>query len=259
MVLLRRPGGALHDRRRARRPRPRAARHASPTSSLGLDRRPRARHRRPSAARGAGAAPAAREQRARLALEDALAPCPASTAPRQQVATMLAAGIQVPIAAGAWLLAWLGQHRDRATSTPSTPSGRPCASRRPTWITARITTARGGPRRRRGAGRPRSCSSARCCSGGSPSWFRVTPTTSPHFDPDRWRDARPAPGGLAAVRRRSARLPGPHPGHGAAHPPGHVGRRPRNLLSESVSHRPESGHLARHRAASPSRRRETPP
>jgi cytochrome P450 len=79
------------------------------------------------------------EQRTRHALEDALADGPE---PEQgaQVATMLAAGIQVPIAAGAFLLAWLGQHPVDVDVDPVNAVWETLRLTPPTWITARITT-----------------------------------------------------------------------------------------------------------------------
>ncbi|KRF35000.1 cytochrome P450 [Nocardioides sp. Soil805] len=83
-----------------------------------------------------------REHRARVALEQSLADvlpgCGITDTP-SVVATMLAAGIQVPIAAGAWLLVHLADRTDEDfdadhavwESLRLTP---------PTWVTARITT-----------------------------------------------------------------------------------------------------------------------
>lgn len=79
------------------------------------------------------------ERDARFALEDGLAAVPGLPAPPQQVATMLAAGVQVPIAAGGWLLGWLAAHAsgpvDAAHAVWETLRLTP-----PTWVTARITT-----------------------------------------------------------------------------------------------------------------------
>ena len=77
------------------------------------------------------------ERTARLRLEDLLAPLPGLAGTPQQAATMLAAGIQVPIAAGAWLLAWLGSHPTHEVD----PVGAVWETLRltpPTWITARL-------------------------------------------------------------------------------------------------------------------------
>ena len=82
------------------------------------------------------------EQDTRVALEDALAHAlaadPAVALSPQQAATMLAAGIQVPIAAGAFLLAWLAQER-RAVE-PTSAAWETLRLTPPTWLTARVTT-----------------------------------------------------------------------------------------------------------------------
>jgi cytochrome P450 len=79
------------------------------------------------------------ERRARRALEDALAPLVAPERRPSEVATLLAAGVQVPIAAGAWLLAWLGQHPTGAVD-PAAAVWETLRLTPPTWVTARITT-----------------------------------------------------------------------------------------------------------------------
>lgn len=59
------------------------------------------------------------------------------------VAVELAAGVQVPIAAGAWLLVLLGEHREAAAAAQGNPVGvvwEVLRLRPPTWITARTTT-----------------------------------------------------------------------------------------------------------------------
>ena len=79
------------------------------------------------------------ERSARFALDDALAAVPALSAPPQQVATMLAAGVQVPIAAGAWLFGWLATHPPGAVD-PVHAVWETLRLTPPTWVTARITT-----------------------------------------------------------------------------------------------------------------------
>ena len=83
------------------------------------------------------------EERARVALETALAghcPDPAATA------VVLAAGIQVPIAAGAWLLVQLAADPDlqellrRRGDLDRAVAWETVRLRPPTWITARVTT-----------------------------------------------------------------------------------------------------------------------
>lgn len=79
------------------------------------------------------------ERDARLALHDALAVLPHLDGSPQITATMLAAGIQVPIAAGAWLLAWLASH-PLEDADPVQAVWETLRLTPPTWITARITT-----------------------------------------------------------------------------------------------------------------------
>ncbi len=79
------------------------------------------------------------EKAARYALEDELAPLVGPEDTPAQVATLLAAGIQVPIAAGAWLLAWLGQH-ETGDVDPTYAVWETLRLTPPTWVTARLTT-----------------------------------------------------------------------------------------------------------------------
>lgn len=79
------------------------------------------------------------ERDARFALEDALATAPSLASPPHHVATMLAAGVQVPIAAAAWLLAWLATHPSGSVD-PVHAVWETLRLTPPTWITARITT-----------------------------------------------------------------------------------------------------------------------
>ncbi|MBL0747066.1 cytochrome P450 [Nocardioides baculatus] len=78
------------------------------------------------------------ERDARFALDDALSAVPGLPAPAEQVATVLAAGVQVPIAAGAWLLGWIAAHP--ADHDPVHAVWETLRLTPPTWITARITT-----------------------------------------------------------------------------------------------------------------------
>ncbi|WP_310530016.1 cytochrome P450, partial [Nocardioides sp.] len=83
------------------------------------------------------------ERRARLALDDTLTDVLAAlgiTETPPIVATMLAAGIQVPIAAGAWLLVFLADHRDHDVD-PDHAVWEALRLTPPTWVTARVTTA----------------------------------------------------------------------------------------------------------------------
>lgn len=79
------------------------------------------------------------EREARVALEATLGACAGLDASPAQVATMLAAGVQVPIAAGAWLLAWLA-HRQRDAVDPVRAVWESLRLTPPTWVTARVTT-----------------------------------------------------------------------------------------------------------------------
>ncbi|MCY4728796.1 cytochrome P450 [Nocardioides sp. STR2] len=78
----------------------------------------------------------------RVALEDALADAlaaePDVDLSPQQAATMLAAGIQVPIAAGAFLIAWLAQQTQAVE--PTSAAWETLRLTPPTWLTARVTT-----------------------------------------------------------------------------------------------------------------------
>jgi cytochrome P450 len=76
----------------------------------------------------------------RRALEDALATVVGPARTPSETATMLAAGVQVPIAAGAWLLAWLADHPTGAVE-PMAAVWETIRLTPPTWVTARLTTA----------------------------------------------------------------------------------------------------------------------
>lgn len=82
------------------------------------------------------------ELRARLLLEESLADVSttrhAGDTP-QAIANLLAAGIQVPIAAGAWLLVLLAAHPDREVD-PDHAVWEALRLAPPTWVTARVTT-----------------------------------------------------------------------------------------------------------------------
>ena len=82
------------------------------------------------------------EQATRVALEDALADAlaadPAHELSPQEAATVLAAGVQVPIAAGAFLLAWLTQQPGPVE--PTSAAWETLRVTPPTWLTARVTT-----------------------------------------------------------------------------------------------------------------------
>ena len=78
------------------------------------------------------------EHRARTALDQALAELHVERPSTRAVE--LAAGVQVPIAAGAWLLVLLGQHPEAPRADPLGIAWEVLRLRPPTWITARMTT-----------------------------------------------------------------------------------------------------------------------
>lgn len=79
------------------------------------------------------------ERDARQAAEESIVGIPGLAVSPQECAVMLAAGIQVPIAAGAWLLAWAAAH-PWGESDPVHAAWETLRLTPPTWITARITT-----------------------------------------------------------------------------------------------------------------------
>lgn len=133
-----------------------------------------------------------REQAARLTLDDTLAEIPGLDGTPSQVATMLAAGIQVPIAAGAWLLGWLADHPTGAVD-PVHAVWETLRLTPPTWMTARVATADvdlGGQRVPAGAivlVSPLLLGRFEATAPGGPD-------TLADFDPDRWRDGSQRPG-----------------------------------------------------------------
>jgi hypothetical protein len=132
-----------------------------------------------------------RETRARRALEDALGEVP-DLAPPGQIATMLAAGIQVPIAAGAFLLAWIAQH-DSEDVDPADAVWETLRLTPPTWITARITTQEvelAGTTILPG----RVVFVSPLLLGRSSDLVPGDAATLPRFDPARWRDQAKRPG-----------------------------------------------------------------
>jgi cytochrome P450 len=83
------------------------------------------------------------ERRARLDLEDSLATALHALGIGEAppvVANMLAAGVQVPIAAGAWLLVFLAAHPDQELDLDDAV-WESLRMAPPTWVTARVTTA----------------------------------------------------------------------------------------------------------------------
>ncbi|HXH77350.1 cytochrome P450 [Nocardioides sp.] len=134
------------------------------------------------------------EARARHELEDTLARvlpgCGINDA-AHVVATFLAAGVQVPIAAGAWLLVLLAAHPERGFE-PEHVVWESLRVAPPTWITARITT---GPVTL--AGRQLAPGELVLVSplllGRSSELVPGDSSALGAFEPDRWRceDVRP--------------------------------------------------------------------
>lgn len=132
------------------------------------------------------------ERATRFDLEDELAPLIDETQTSSVVATLLAAGVQVPIAAGAWLLAWLGQHPSGSVD-PVNAVWEALRLTPPTWITARITTETVELSGQQiPAGRVVFVSPLLLGRLGN-----LVPGDDPDlskFDPDRWNDASHRPG-----------------------------------------------------------------
>lgn len=132
------------------------------------------------------------ERRARLTLEDSLAATPDLQGSPAEVAAVLAAGIQVPIAAGAWLIAHLAHH-GRAVGDPVHAVWETLRLTPPTWVTARITTRElvlDGERLPAGA----VVLVSPLLLGRLPELVPGDPTGVPGFDPDRWDDGQRRPG-----------------------------------------------------------------
>jgi cytochrome P450 len=132
------------------------------------------------------------ERIARQALEDTLGQLTESHRPTSEVATFLAAGVQVPIAAGAWLLALLADHCTGVVD-PVHAVWETLRLTPPTWITARIAT------------RDVTLGDAQVPGGSvvmvSPlllgrreDLVPGVPGSIVNFDPDRWDDAVQRPG-----------------------------------------------------------------
>lgn len=134
------------------------------------------------------------EHRTRVALEQALSEvlegCGIGESPAV-VATMLAAGIQVPIAAGAWLLVHLADHADDGPD-PDHAVWEALRLTPPTWTTARLTTTSVTV-----AGQQVAAGSVVLVSplllGRRPDLVPDGPADLTRFCPDRWRrdDVRP--------------------------------------------------------------------
>jgi hypothetical protein len=134
-----------------------------------------------------------RENAARIRLEDRVAALPELGQTPQQVATMLAAGIQVPIAAGAFLLAWLGDQRPVHDPDPVHVVWETLRLTPPSWIAARVTTRRteiGGATIPAG----RVVFASPLLLGRMPELVPGDPAQLTSFDPSRWLDADRRPG-----------------------------------------------------------------
>ena len=136
---------------------------------------------------------------------------------------MLAAGIQVPIAAGAWLLGLARRAPQRSTVDPVHAVWETLRLTPPTWITARITTDAGRPRRQRvPAGRVVLVSPlllgrlAELVPGDAGRARRLRPA--------RWDDDSHRPGAWLPFGAGPHACPGRTLGHGAARPPRDLGR-----------------------------------
>ena len=150
------------------------------------------------------------EREARLALDDALAPVPDIDGTPQMTATMLAAGIQVPIAAGAWLLAWLASHVSDEVD-PAHAVWETLRLTPPTWITARITTREvdlGGQHVPVGA----IVLVSPLLLGRLSDLVPGDRDSLPEFDPHRWQAATQRPGAWLPFGAGPHACPGRHLG-----------------------------------------------
>lgn len=132
------------------------------------------------------------ERRARACLEDSLARTPGLQGSPAEVAAVLAAGIQVPIAAGAWLIAHLAHHGPAGVD-PVHAVWETLRITPPTWITARITTCEMVL-----DGEPLPAGAVVLVSplllGRLPNLVPGDPAGVSRFDPARWSDGRQRPG-----------------------------------------------------------------
>lgn len=132
------------------------------------------------------------ELEARLRLEELLEPLEGPAGTPQQTATMLAAGIQVPIAAGSWLLAWLGGQPSHEVD-PVHAVWETLRLTPPTWITARLATTEvdlDGQRVPSGS----VVLVSPLLLGRLPELVPGDPDGLPGFDPARWHDGARRPG-----------------------------------------------------------------
>ncbi|HSU02341.1 MAG TPA: cytochrome P450 [Nocardioides sp.] len=150
------------------------------------------------------------ERRTRITLEDTLASVPDLPGSPAETAAVLAAGIQVPIAAGAWLIAWLAQH-PTSDVDPVHAVWETLRLTPPTWITARITT-----RAVDLDGRPVPAGSVVLVSplllGRLPDLVPGDVAGLPDFAPGRWRDGGQRPGAWLPFGAGPHACPGRHLG-----------------------------------------------
>jgi cytochrome P450 len=131
------------------------------------------------------------EQAARLALEETLDQLPVTRSASEE-STFLAAGIQVPIAAGAWLLAMLADHPTGVVE-PMHAVWETLRIAPPTWITARITVEEvilADTRIPRGS----VVLVSPLLLGRQAELVPGDPDDLVSFDPDRWHDETRRPG-----------------------------------------------------------------
>lgn len=159
-----------------------------------------------------------RETRARLALDAKLASVLADLECTDEppiVATMLAAGVQVPIAAGAWLLVFLAAHPD-ADPAPDHVVWETLRLAPPTWITARVTT---GPI----TVADHSLQASEVVLVSPLLLGRATGLVPDHpdgigaFAPDRWREPTPRPGAWLPFGAGAHACPGRNLGFALLH------------------------------------------
>jgi cytochrome P450 len=132
------------------------------------------------------------ERDARLALEDALVEAHGLDGTPAEVATLLAAGVQVPIAAGSWLLAWLADHPTTVVD-PVNAVWETVRLTPPTWMTARVTITDveiEGVRVPSG----HVVMVSPLLLGRRPELVPGDPDGLTGFDPDRWDDESRRPG-----------------------------------------------------------------
>jgi cytochrome P450 len=132
------------------------------------------------------------ERRARLSLEDTLDELVGHVVAAPHAATMLAAGVQVPIAAGAWLLAWMADDPTRVVP-PVDAVWETLRLTPPTWATPRIATRDvdvGGTRVPAGA----VVLVSPLLLGRLAELVPGEPERLTAFDPGRWQDATHRPG-----------------------------------------------------------------